>query len=159
MDLLRHEYLPEALDFLPGSSEKVFTLLLELVTCLRCRGDSVVCEGLFISQERRARLRAVAPPQDALFIYITASLDVLLSRLSRRQAAQLDSESLGAETLTPDALRAHAAASRPPSHGAHVVDTSGSSVAESAMQVDALISKTWARGRTGRDRPRRRPVG
>lgn len=141
LDQLRGQYLSDPADFSPESNREIFALLVQLISKLLERGESILCEGLFIAHDRRNTIARIASPSKVLFIYFTAPLLVLHERLTQRHQVGLNSEAMSVETLTHEQLAAHYAACEPPKDAIPILDTSNESIDETFKRAITRVAE------------------
>jgi predicted kinase len=139
MDIVRARHGETSADFSRVTNDRVFEELILSIEQHIANGDSVVCEGLFISEARRARLAMLAGRARVVFVYVTAPVEVLQQRLQLRLVAGTNSEGNGVETLTADLLETLFRACKVPADNALVLDSSFLSIDDSLRACIAFV--------------------
>jgi len=103
LDMIRYEYFKNEELFTSKNNKEVFDLFIEILKFLINEGQSVICEGILASIERREQIQKVH--SNICFIYFTASLETLNKRLDERYKNMTNSEKTNKETLQREQLQ------------------------------------------------------
>jgi predicted kinase len=126
-DIVRRAILGGPLDFSRDAVEYVFDCLVTILEALLARGESVICEGLFLAETRERRVAGLGAASRVVFLRLVASPAVLLDRLSKRIEFGRNSEGDGPETLDAATLMSLVESAHVPPGRHQVLDTSTAS--------------------------------
>ncbi len=140
-DIIRKRISGDDVKFTTSTNEHIFNVFIKETQEALQKGKSVICEGLFMSNERKKKICDILPNKSSL-LYVTAPIEKLLIRLNGRKQ-YLDKEmmypsniQLPEEMLTNFFLR-----SKPPKMNKIIINTDNLTVQQSISNSLELISK------------------
>lgn len=104
IDELRMHY-PIAELFTDGNNAEVLEVFLQTIRFLAEKQQAVICEGMFYSEERKLKMKTYLAPFQLDFFYLTAPVEILLDRLTIRNARTAGDHMPLTNQLTSELLR------------------------------------------------------
>lgn len=123
----------------PHMVERVYTELRKQIKIALSCNSSVLVEGMFLKSYRREEMLENLDKASVKFVYITASLDVLLKRLAVRDGKNEENVLHKKEPLSPEALADFYHRSQPPLDVRFIVDTTTDSIDTSLRKAEMII--------------------
>ena len=142
LDLIRYEYFKGEKLFTDKNNEEVFDLFIMILDFLVKEKQSVVCEGILASAERRDKILKIH--KNICFIYFTAPLEVLSKRLDERYKNVTNSEEIAKETLQKEHLQHFYTISNPIND--NIIDTGVLNEKESLEAATTIINQFYKGG-------------
>lgn len=140
MDQLRSHYKISDL-FTNMNNAEVLNIFLREVRFLAENKQSVICEGMFYSEERKQQLKKYLEPFKLDFFYFKASLDILLHRLDTRNIAGLKDGASFGNTLTPELLVFYFNKFSMPPKDVYTIDTGKTAVSNTIKIISEKFLK------------------
>lgn len=143
-DKIREEFFLDADDlFTEKDIERVYDKLFHQLDLCVQGGKPVMIEGMFLKKERRNYIISNYCLLDLKVVFVTASWDTIVSRLSMR--SKTGNNVLHAKVpLSEDKLKQfYSAAAFPPDKGL-IVDTTSSTIEESIVAIGKIIEKSYS---------------
>ncbi|MDR0660443.1 MAG: AAA family ATPase [Prevotellaceae bacterium] len=139
-DSVRKEIFKEKINFSSEENHIVFECFIKNIETSILEGESLLCEGLFISKYRRERLFSIMPNRINI-IYLSASIETLKKRLEARKQNPIISEKHQIEKyLSEEELFDFYNRSMPPKDEKVIINTDNISEEEVLKKAINIIS-------------------
>ena len=139
IDNVRNKNFSHMICFSQKTNKKIFKKFIDEIKKLLANEDLVICEALFISDERKRKIIDL-PVNYFNIIYVTAKEEILQKRLiERKKRSNLGSHEL-VNLIEKEDLNKFFKLSNMPKMQEIVVDTSSSDVEDAIKEINYIIS-------------------
>jgi len=124
--------------------DMVYAMLMDAIEESLSQNTSVIAEGMFITKYNKLRILDYFEKANLKFIYVTASIDILMERLFLRDKPTGDNILHHKIPLSLEKLASFFSLSKKPLHNEIIIDTTTESKEESFARIKKIISVNYS---------------